>query len=40
MEPAADATGQLDLLSWRPKAKPLPPLGAQLSLFDDDGKLS
>lgn len=30
----ADPSGQLDLLSWRPRpAKPLPPPGTQLSLF-------
>lgn len=32
---ATDETGQLDLLSWRPKPKPLPPKGTQLSMFDD-----
>ena len=30
---SADATGQLDLLGWRP-AKPLPPPGTQLDLCD------
>lgn len=34
--PAAEPNGQLDLLSWRPKAKPLPQVGAQLSLFGDE----
>lgn len=37
MPPQADASGQLDLLAWRPRAaKPLPPLGSQLSLFGED----
>ena len=35
VEPSADPTGQLDLLAWRPKAKPLPPKGTQLKLFDE-----
>jgi len=35
VEPSAAATGQLDLFSWRPRpAKPLPPPGSQLNLFD------
>ena len=29
-----EPSGQLDLLSWVPKARPLPPVGTQLSLFD------
>ena len=32
-EPAADRTGQLDLLSWRPAPRPSPPVGTQLDLF-------
>lgn len=35
---AADATGQLDLLSWRPRSRPLPPPGTQLDLFPGDTK--
>jgi hypothetical protein len=27
---------QLDLFAWTPKARPLPPVGAQLGLFGDD----
>jgi IS1 family transposase len=35
VEPSADATGQFDLFAWKPKARPLPPPGSQLSLFGD-----
>jgi IS1 family transposase len=35
-EPAGVAGEQLDLLAWRPKARPLPPPGTQLSFFPDD----
>src|SRR5262249_32847653 len=35
VEASADPTGQLALLSGRPKVKPLPPPGTQLSLFDE-----
>ena len=39
VETSSDATGQLDLLAWRPRpAKPLPPPGSQLNLFGDDPK--
>jgi IS1 family transposase len=32
-----DESGQADLFSWSPKPRPLPPLGAQLSLFGEEG---
>lgn len=32
---AADASGQMDLFSWTPKAKPLPAPGTQLNLFGE-----
>lgn len=36
-QPSADPSGQLDLLAWKPRpAKPLPPVGSQLSLFGED----
>lgn len=34
-EPAREMA-QLDLLGWRPKPKPLPPKGTQITLFGDD----
>ena len=34
VQPSADPSGQLDLLSWRPR--PRPPAGTQLSLFGLD----
>lgn len=33
VEPAAEPTGQLDLLSWRTKPRPVMPIGTQLELF-------
>ena len=33
--PSAEPDGQLDLFAWTPKARPLPPPGTQLDLFDD-----
>jgi hypothetical protein len=37
VEPAADPTGQLDLLAWKPKVSPARPLPmGQLSLFGDE----
>jgi len=36
VEPSADPSGQLDLISWRPRPRPVPPPGTQLSLFGDD----
>lgn len=35
VEPAADPTGQLDLFAWKPRARPVPPVGTQLDLFGD-----
>jgi IS1 family transposase len=35
IEPAAEPTGQLDLLNWTPRVRPLPPKGTQLNLFGE-----
>jgi len=35
VEPSAAPAAQLDLFSWRPRARPLPPSGTQLTLFGE-----